>query len=608
MQSANEFNPPKPPNAERVIPGDELELYEYEPLSGHSNSLRLLRLYSAKHEYEEVDAELNIVSLKVNTPYEAVSWWWGRGPADQILRIHVDGTAKAFLVSQNLKSALRAMRRNNVVRLLWIDAICIDQSNIQERNEQVPKMDRIYGNAQNVCIWLGDADKESSDAIRFIKDIVGNLWGFDKLIGDKGQGQKWKALANLMKRPWFSRRWVVQELALSPNGGTVYCGKDEVSWQDFADAVSLFVQVETATHSVSDVMKRDLLFNNIPDFFGDVSSLGAALLVEATSNLFRNSSEIEGKPEITTETKSEEKPKEKPEEKQVTKIKRKPLARLETLVSRLTVFEASQPRDTIYALLAIARDTVPSNQQESLSPAIKPESELEQELEEKRKQTAVKAFSSRQKLEVQPYPVKYQVDVIDVYQEFINFSIHNADPVRALDIICRPWAPAVRRSHDTQAHKDHPSESLQKSEAEDPEVPLPSWIPQLSGAAFEMEEHPFVGLRMERQNADSLVGIPESGQKNYSAAETRVVNLNRLRFEKWEALEKKTGAYYPEYSMFVEGFILDEVESVEQIASNGNMPFSWLVPGGWHDTNKPPPEDFWRLLVADRGPNGINPP
>lgn len=315
-------------------------------------------------------------------------------------------------------------------------------------------------------------------------------------------------------------------------------------------------------------MKRDQLFENIPDFFGDVPSLGAALLVEATSNLFRKSSTGD----------------------------KKPLSTLEYLVSRLSVFDATQPRDTIYALLAISQDTTPHNLEQQHSPHKKTGTKV------------VKAFASKQNWRKQPYNVDYKLPVMDVYQAFIDFSIRRSEKVRALDIICRPWAPAVRKSHDLLKFQLDPSLGNRTlSEEEDPEVPLPSWIPHLSGAAFEMEEHPVAGLRMERQNADTLVGLPGSGQTNYSAAGDKAVNLDKLKFVKWDTL-KDPEAHYPDYSMFVEGFILDEVVSVEQIASNGNLPFQWLGPGGWHNTDKHPPEEFWRTLVADRGPGGSNPP
>lgn len=568
----------------------ELPDYEYKPLSG-PNALRLLRLRPASDEHHDIDCELaefdlhdnsggvpadgqvtgrkDDISLNEELSYEAVSWCWGREKPNQLLRIHDRDKVYAFHISQNLKSALWALRKHNVVRQLWIDAVCIDQRNTKERNEQVPKMDRIYGNAKSVCIWLGEGDVHSKLAMDFIKQKVLSLWEFDKLIEDREMARQWAALITLMKRPWFSRRWVVQEIALSPSGGTLYCGKEEVPWQDFADAVSLFVEVESATHRLSDVMKRDQLFDHIPDFFGDVSSLGAALLVDATSNLFRNS--MTGG--------------------------RQALSTLEYLVSRLSVFEATQPRDTIYALLAISKDTTPQNVEQDPSAPVASQAEK-----------TAKALARKQAFASQPYNVDYKLPVIDVYKEFIEFSIRKSDKTRALDIICRPWAPNVMKSHDKPAFLIDPSGiSTEHNDEDDEQVPLPSWIPSLSGAAFEMEEHPTAGLRMERQNADPLVGMPGSDQRNYSAAGTKTVDLEKLRFMKWTSI-KKEDAHYPDYSLFVKGFVLDEVSTVEQIASNGNMPFQWLKPGGWTDTNKKPPEEFWRTLVADRGPGGRNPP
>ncbi|KAE9373669.1 HET-domain-containing protein [Stipitochalara longipes BDJ] len=522
------------------------------------------------------------------TSYEAVSWCWGREPADEILRVHDGDRVFAFPISKNLRMALWALRTNDEVRQLWIDAICINQRDVEERNQQVPRMDRIYGGAQSVCIWLGDATEDSKLAMDFIRDRVLELWTFDELIEDINLARHWAALITLMKRPWFSRRWVVQEIALSPRGGTIYCGKDHNSWQDFADAVSLFVEVESATHRLSDVMKLDQSFGNIPNFFGDVPSLGAALLVDATSNLFRNS--------MTGQ--------------------RMPLSSLEYLVSRLSVFEAAQPRDTIYALLAISKETTPKN----LDPKeLKPEERAALQLAPKG------GFGNTS------YNVDYRLPVIDVYKEFIEFSISKSDKKRALDILCRPWAPTVMKSHDDpnflkpakekeskrekqkgkkyqkwEPHKELESQDGGGEEEKDREILLPSWIPGLSGAAFEMEEHPTAGLHMERQNADPLVGLSDgSGRRNYAAAGD--TELDKFEFKKWDTLRKPNSSY-PEYSMFVRGFVLDEVATVEHLAANGNIPFRWLQAGGWLDTDEYPPDDFWRTLVADRAQTGQNPP
>ncbi len=563
-----------------------LRPYTYRPLTG-PRALRLLKLRpGSPSQPGDIDCDLLEATLNdldsaepqlPQTEYEAVSWCWGREEINKSLRIHdkVDGVEEAFSfkISPNLESALRAFRYDEFPRLLWVDAICINQKSMKERNEQVPKMNQIYGQAMNVCIWVGDADESSQMAMNFIRTKVLKLWEFDKLCENLKEADSWLALVTLMKRPWFSRRWVVQEIALA-NHGTLYCGRDQIDWQDFADAVSLFVEVESATHRLSEVMKHDTKSDHIPNFFGHVPALGAALLVDATGNLFRSSI-------ITKNTKQER------------------LLSLEHLVSKYSVFEATQPRDTIYALLAIASDTTPQAPDPDLplsgSPAI---------------QQQLSAWG-RQNIASEVYNVDYRLPVIDVYKEFIAFAIRKSSGTRALDIICRPWAPRVKRSDDQVGFSDEPNETVIRrrttilsevsaraaDETEETE-PLPSWIPDLNGAAYVMNEHKVVGLRMERKNADPLVGLPIFGQRNYSAAGTKPVTLSKLKFEKRQYC----------YSMFVEGFRFDQVKKVEEPSRLGNVTSRWLGPGGWNNTNKDPPPDLWRTLVANRGPNGRNPP
>jgi hypothetical protein len=155
---------------------------------------------------ETTTAEATPARSKAHS-YEAVSWCWGRDPYDQILRVHRGDNVYAFPISRNLKKAFWALRKPNEVRQLWIDAICIDQSKTEERNQQVPRMGKIYGKATNVCIWLGEGTDDSKLAMDFIKDKVLQLWRFDELIENRNMAKQWAALIRLMKRPWFSRRW-----------------------------------------------------------------------------------------------------------------------------------------------------------------------------------------------------------------------------------------------------------------------------------------------------------------------------------------------------------------------------------------------------------------
>jgi hypothetical protein len=372
---------------------------------------------------------------------------------------------------------------------------------------------------------------------------------------------------------------VIQEIAMAASRGILYCGKETLPWKDFADAVSLFVKVETARGRLADLMKREVLFGHMPDFFGDISSLGAAMLVKATHTLFRLSS---------------------------TTGERQPVLSLEYLVSSLSVFEATQPRDTIYALLSIAKDATRQDGEKGLSetsaPLIKNWRHITMEL-------LSRSFTS------QKYNVDYTLPVIDVYTDFIKFSIRKSDKARALDILCRPWAPSVLAKHDRPDYLTVSSSKNTKQidgdddDDDDKEVPLPSWIPNLNGAAFAMKEHFSAGqpvLRMERQNADPLVGMPGS-DRIYTAAGDRPLLLSTLAFKSWHDVQ---GAYNRsrEHCLFVEGFELDEVAVVGPGALNGNMPYSWLKLGGWLDVNADPPDEFWRTLVADRGERESNPP
>lgn len=112
-----------------------------------------------------------------------------------------------FDVSENLRSALRRLRLPDRDRSLWVDAICINQNNTAERSEQVSLMSQIYGNAGAVCVWAGESGEESELALNFIKERVLKLERFNKLLRDESTAESWKALANLMMRPWFSRRY-----------------------------------------------------------------------------------------------------------------------------------------------------------------------------------------------------------------------------------------------------------------------------------------------------------------------------------------------------------------------------------------------------------------
>jgi hypothetical protein len=106
---------------------------------------------------------------------------------------------------------------------------------------------------------------------------------------------------------------------------------------------------------------------------------------------------------------------------------------------------------------------------------------------------------------------------------------------------------------------------------------------------------------MGRKNADSLVGLPTLIQRNYNAAETKGIDMKTLRFRKRPNLGH--------YSLYVKGFKLDTITEIYPSSQGGLIPLEWAKAAGWHKAPKtPPPDAFWRTLVADRGRDGRNPP
>ncbi|KAM7212348.1 Heterokaryon incompatibility protein (HET) domain containing protein [Rhypophila decipiens] len=375
---------------------------------------------------EERKKRLDAV-LKNEIPYEALSWHWGSGPEDYMVRITQNDTEYKKRIRKELGLALKYLRLAKHPRVLWVDSICIDQSNDDERSQQVQMMSRIYTRSKQVTIWLGEDTDESKLAIDFINNEIMHLNNFDTLCSDKRYSDKWRALMSLMQREWFSRRWVVQEIALA-NKARLYCGPDSISWKALAVAVELFVEVETATHRLSEIMKKDEKFLHIPGWFDHVSELGASLLVQATGRVFRaqRTPLHENSPENTEEAKELRK-QAILRENSIDPLDRRSLLSLEYLVSTLFIFKASEPRDTVYSLLGIARDATPfarSSFQDG-DPSLLVLSVMREFLEEK------------------PFVVDYARPYSDVCRDYVEFTIRRKfklDPVQALDVLCRPWA------------------------------------------------------------------------------------------------------------------------------------------------------------------------
>lgn len=503
-------------------------------------------------------------------PYTALSYYWGDGePIHEITVTSYDTPTQpmekpttveevifrmrkhsewrktgTIFVRRNLYTALQRFRSKEEPVIMWIDALCIDQKDKYERSAQVRKMHELYIQAEKVTIWLGDGfDTEflgtnprilqasPRQCFKFLKQIL-DLQNLDDLLrniendSESDTLQNAKQVVHLMCNKWFTRRWVIQELAHARKAEIVY-GKETMSWPDFADAIAIFIKsqdslppgsaklyVETAV-SGSELSAVDI-----------VKKLGASEMVDFIDNLFRRSENGD--------------------------IQQR-MMNLETLVSNLLAFEATNPRDTIYAVLSLGQDTFTlPNIDHRLLPA-------------------------------------YQNSLLDVYTDFIDYCIETS---QSLDILLRHWAPPERSF----------SELLTRQ--------LPTWIPSIDRSSHGTASQRIRG----RSNGDGFVATSIRGsQKTYSA--TLVLRPEkRFPFVADAAPKLKyTG------SLLVQGLQIGTIEEITPRAAKamifketfelaGFNHQTWQDREQWAPGVERVPEGFWRTIVADRGPEGTNPP
>jgi hypothetical protein len=545
---------------ERLIRGVRragLQLYKHSALT--ENDIRLL-IVNRGEPLDDIVVSLKTVStekLRRSYEYEALSYHWGEGEAihpiyvrDSLPTDAIKSMDEAVLlgmkriyVKPNLYKALRSLRLKDGEIVLWVDAICINQDNEEEKKLQVAKMAQIYSMAERVCIWLGPSDKRSENAMKFISDII-ELEGLQNLTRDECYTSQWNDLIDLMKSSWFSRRWVIQELALARDA-TVHCGKEEINWNDFRDAISLFVM---HFDTIRELFKRSTTFAHNYYAIGELDPLGAKVLVDVTSNIFR---------------------------KDAGGTNFEPILSLETLVSTLSTFESSDPRDTIHALRNIAKEipwTASSREQSFGNMLPKPD---------------------------------YSKDLLEVYTDFLRWVIETS---RSIDIICRHWAMPEK----TVRTYNYPQL-----------VKLPSWIQEISESPFGRQEGGYNG----RKNGDSFVGMP--GRWCYNASHGKPAD--GVRFGQYlqqnptpgtvpasplsgagNGTGPGTGQRRRDPSLYVKGLRIGKIAWASDPIPDSVIPKVCLQKGGWSgqgaSTVDKAPDKLWRTLVADRGPDGGNPP
>ncbi|OCK88814.1 uncharacterized protein K441DRAFT_586923, partial [Cenococcum geophilum 1.58] len=197
-----------------------------------SYNIRLLQLLPGKENSKNVQCKLFECALQksdeVSRPYEALSYVWGSTENPQSIIILEDQKDdQEFTVTQNLHAALLHLQDHDIPRILWVDAICIDQSNNTEKGSQILLMAEIYAKASRVIVWLGEAQEYRDQALETVRVAAENPMDLSKT-----QPFQQQRISMLLQRPWFRRIWVLQEVAAARQV-LIKCGFTEIDGHVF---------------------------------------------------------------------------------------------------------------------------------------------------------------------------------------------------------------------------------------------------------------------------------------------------------------------------------------------------------------------------------------
>ncbi|KAF2816349.1 HET-domain-containing protein [Mytilinidion resinicola] len=181
-----------------------------------AQQFRLLRLLPGDWT-DPITCEAETASFTENPTYYTLSYVWG--DVKDTISITLNGSQ--CLVTRNLWYALRRIRAHGIVEesRIWIDAICIDQSNSSEKTHQVGMMAQIYKNCKEVLIWLGEFEerkgRRESAHIATVNKSKCFEFKADKQISDSPYLRRFREAMRFVERnPWFTRVWVIQEYTL----------------------------------------------------------------------------------------------------------------------------------------------------------------------------------------------------------------------------------------------------------------------------------------------------------------------------------------------------------------------------------------------------------
>ncbi|KAH6989738.1 heterokaryon incompatibility protein-domain-containing protein [Ilyonectria sp. MPI-CAGE-AT-0026] len=253
--------------------------YKHTPITA-PRTIRLMHVYPGS-ESDAVQISLITTALDAAPDFESISYCWGDAQDQHQLTCN----GATLSITNSLFTGLVRFRHAHQPRVLWADAVCINQADPVEKNKQVMLMPHIYSQATHVLIWLGIADDPVygyvaptvADSIRQALELLPD---FDpENAADRAAKSQavrrdshrlqqegkpnvldhdWMPLVALLARPWFCRKWVVQEVSLARHA-VVYVGDQvEIPWPELARLAFNMEGLGADEFALSQLNKRSL--------------------------------------------------------------------------------------------------------------------------------------------------------------------------------------------------------------------------------------------------------------------------------------------------------------------------------------------------------------
>ncbi|RAQ70097.1 hypothetical protein COH20_008150 [Aspergillus flavus] len=211
--------------------------FTYPTLPQEPYTTRMIRLLPHKDKSAPIRCELFDYDLSETGDgthlYQALSYVWGSEMKPESIILN----RCTFRVTANLHTALLYLRNRQVERILWVDAICINQDEEDqgvEKSKQIPLMRTIYAQAERVIVWLGDATENGDKALEGIRCLAEE----QDTTSTLNTSENYDACLRLLQRDWFSRIWVLQEVGVA-RCVYIMCGSVYINGHIFCEGLSI---------------------------------------------------------------------------------------------------------------------------------------------------------------------------------------------------------------------------------------------------------------------------------------------------------------------------------------------------------------------------------